>query len=126
MTALLLARESTGTTPTCEGLTQALAGFTGEWTPLIRKRVAKHVKACPECHERGHERAVGYVSAFTLPVVLILAPRPGARRRRTVDARRRRCRRLAHLARMGSQKAVGGNGRRIGRGLAMAGSPGWR
>ena len=125
VTALLLARESTGTTPTCEGLAQALAGFTGEWTPLLRKRVAKHVKACPECHERGHERAVGYVSAFTLPVVLALG----------TQARARADEGLSTLDADGAgdwltwrpdgfPEAVGGNGRRIGRGLAMAGVAG--
>lgn len=66
---LVLARQQQ---QSCAGLGEALRGFTGEWTPLLRKRVAKHVRACPQCSEDGNRRAVSYVSGFALPVVLLL------------------------------------------------------
>ena len=126
VTGLLLARDATDSAaPDCAGLREALAGFTGEWTPLIRKRVAKHAKSCTQCDERGHQRAVQYVSAFTLPVVLVLAP----------QARARADEGLATLDTDGAgdwltwrpdgfPQAVGDSGRRLGRGLVIAGVAG--
>lgn len=56
----------------CAGLDEALAGFDGSLTPLMRKRVSRHVKKCDQCSDRGRERALGYVSGFTLPVAMLL------------------------------------------------------
>ena len=75
VTGLLLARDR----GSCTGLATALAGFEGEWTPLIRKRVAKHAKTCPDCSERGTKRATAYVSAFSLPAVIALSSLSRAR-----------------------------------------------
>lgn len=126
VTGLLLARSaSDGQVPQCPGLAEALAGFSGEWTPLIRKRVAKHAKSCAQCDERGHQRAVQYVSAFTLPVALLLAP----------QARARADEGLATLDADGAgdwltwdsdgfPRSLGESGRRAGRGLLWAGVAG--
>lgn len=126
VTALLLARDATDpTAPACDGLQQALAGFTGEWTPLIRKRVAKHVKSCAQCDERGHKRAVAYVSGFSLPVVLVLGPQFRARADEGVAA--------LDVGAADDSLTWGSDGfpesvehhsRRLGRGLAMAGVAG--
>lgn len=75
VTGLLLARDR----GTCTGLASALSGYDGDWTPLIRKRVAKHAKTCPDCNERGTKRATAYVSAFSLPAVLALSATSRAR-----------------------------------------------
>lgn len=69
VTALLLARD---TSSTCSGLTEALAGYDGRLSPLLRKRVTRHARSCADCEARGNRRALAYVSGFSVPVVAIL------------------------------------------------------
>lgn len=69
VTALLLARD---TSSTCSGLAEALAGYDGRLSPLLRKRVSRHARSCSDCEARGNRRALAYVSGFSVPVVAIL------------------------------------------------------
>ena len=69
VTALVLTRSERNN---CPGLAEALHGFEGFLSPLMRKRVSRHVQDCDQCEERGQKRAMAYVSAFTLPAALVL------------------------------------------------------
>ncbi len=69
VTALVLTRSERNN---CPGLAEALHGFEGFLSPLMRKRVSRHVQDCDQCEERGQKRAMAYVSAFALPAALVL------------------------------------------------------
>jgi hypothetical protein len=69
VTAVVLTRGEQGN---CAGLDEALAGFEESLTPLMRKRVSRHVKDCDRCSDRGRKRALAYVSGFALPAAMVL------------------------------------------------------
>ena len=68
VTAVLLTRQQAE----CPALQEAIKGLDGFLTPLMRKRVSRHVKECPSCEEQGERRALSYVSGFALPVAVAL------------------------------------------------------
>jgi RNA polymerase sigma factor (sigma-70 family) len=76
--ALLVAR--TGRTD-CPDLAQILAGWDGELTPLLRKRVARHVDECEVCGDRKKSM----VSPLALFAGIPMAPAPAAIRDRILD-----------------------------------------
>ena len=76
--ALLVAR--TGRQD-CPELSQLLAGWDGELTPLLRKRVARHIESCEVCGER--KKAM--VSPLALFSGMPLVPAPAGLRDRVVD-----------------------------------------
>lgn len=71
----------------CKGLADVLQGWNGEFTVLIRKRVARHIENCETC-ERTRKKAapialLGAAPAFAAPIalrdhVLAKAGMPGA------------------------------------------------
>lgn len=70
--ALLVARTSRHD---CTGLTGVLDDWDGEFTPLVRKRVARHVDRCPACSVRRAALAspaalLAGVPAFAAPALL--------------------------------------------------------
>jgi RNA polymerase sigma factor (sigma-70 family) len=71
--ALLVAR--TGRQD-CAGLNRLLAGWDGELTPLLRKRVSRHIENCAVCGERKRRA----LSPAMLLTVLPLIPVPAALR----------------------------------------------
>jgi len=56
----------------CDELTAVLGEWDGRFTPLLRKRVARHVDSCPRCGER--RRAVASPWALLSGVVVLVAP----------------------------------------------------
>jgi hypothetical protein len=76
--ALLLAR---GDRSSCVELQAMLAGWDGSFSPLIRKRVARHADACATCGEQRSRLA----SPLALLVVLPVLPAPAAMRQRVLD-----------------------------------------
>lgn len=58
----------------CAELDAALYGWDGRYTPVVRKRVARHVERCATCGETSRKLAVvplvGAAPAFALPVAL--------------------------------------------------------
>lgn len=82
--ALLVARTGAGDCPTLDGL---LRGWDGRFTVLLRKRVSRHIEACPTCEERRHQqvRPAALFSAYaTLP--MLAAPPEVWRRLRLTSA----------------------------------------
>lgn len=77
--ALLVAR--TGSRD-CEELAAIVAGWDGTMSPLLRKRVARHVDGCETCGDR--KRAM--VSPLALLAGVPLLPAPAALRDRILDA----------------------------------------
>jgi RNA polymerase sigma factor (sigma-70 family) len=77
--ALLVAR--TGSRD-CEELAALLAGWDGAMSPLLRKRVARHVDGCEICGDR--KKAM--VSPLALLAGVPLLPAPAALRERILDA----------------------------------------
>lgn len=78
LTALLVGRTGRGD---CADLEALLRGWDGTLSPLIRKRVARHVDRCEVCGER-RERMV---SPLALLSAVPLVPAPEDLRQRTLD-----------------------------------------
>jgi RNA polymerase sigma factor (sigma-70 family) len=66
----------------CEELDGLLAGWDGKFTPLLRKRVARHVDGCEVCSER--RRAA--VSPLALLALAPLVPAPGLLKARVISS----------------------------------------
>ncbi|MDG4786043.1 sigma-70 family RNA polymerase sigma factor [Micromonospora sp. WMMD1102] len=60
--------------PGCDRLVEVLADWTGEPSPLWRKRISRHVRSCPVCLRH----ADGLVAPERLLVGLVLLPVPAA------------------------------------------------
>ncbi|MCH9718552.1 MAG: sigma-70 family RNA polymerase sigma factor [Actinomycetia bacterium] len=69
VSALVLLRDKN---QDCPELQEIVAGAGAELTPLLRKRISRHIKECDQCRDSSHTKALSYVSAFTLPLVLVL------------------------------------------------------
>ncbi len=69
VSALVLVRDKKSE---CPDLAEIVAEGDSEFTPLLRKRISRHIKECETCEESSHKKALSYVSAFTLPLFLIL------------------------------------------------------
>ncbi|WP_207844179.1 RNA polymerase sigma factor [Williamsia soli] len=67
----------------CEGLTALLQNWDGAYTPLWRKRIAKHVQSCPTCTD---ERKRRFHPAALLALFPLLALPLGLRARTISDA----------------------------------------
>ena len=72
--ALLVARSARSAEKQCPELGAILQGWDGQFTILIRKRVARHIESCPDCQldRRGRVYPVGLLGAVP---VFIPAPR---------------------------------------------------
>jgi hypothetical protein len=71
--ALLVARRAQRNVQACAELSAILAGWDGEFSVLVRKRIARHIDSCPTCQENRRE----LVSPATLLAgapILIPAP----------------------------------------------------
>jgi RNA polymerase sigma factor (sigma-70 family) len=66
----------------CEELDQLLAGWDGRFTPLLRKRVARHVDGCEVCSERRRTA----VSPLALLALAPLVPAPGLLKARVISS----------------------------------------
>jgi RNA polymerase sigma factor (sigma-70 family) len=55
----------------CEELDNILAGWDGELTPLLRKRVSRHIENCRVCGERKRRELSPAMLLSTLPMVAI-------------------------------------------------------
>ncbi len=66
VTSLMVARHGRAE---CSDLDTLLEGWDGDLTPLLRKRVARHVRTCPTCGETKRLRVSPAVLAGLLPVV---------------------------------------------------------
>jgi len=71
--ALIVARAGRGECPTLGGL---LAGWDGQMTPLLRKRVSRHIDQCEACGERKRRELTPALFAGALPLVALV---PGFR-----------------------------------------------
>ena len=69
VSALVLVRDKKAE---CPDLAEIVSEGDSEFTPLLRKRISRHIKECETCEEASHTKALSYVSAFTLPLALIL------------------------------------------------------
>ncbi|MGV9669314.1 RNA polymerase sigma factor [Gordonia sp. NPDC003504] len=67
----------------CDDLTDLLSAWDGEWTPLWRKRIGKHVDDCPVC---VGERRRRFTPAAILVALPLLAVPIGLRVRTVADA----------------------------------------
>jgi RNA polymerase sigma factor (sigma-70 family) len=65
----------------CEELDKILDGWDGKFSPLLRKRVARHVDGCDVCGERR----ASVVSPMALLAAAPLVPAPELLRRRVLD-----------------------------------------
>ncbi|MEQ1786446.1 MAG: sigma-70 family RNA polymerase sigma factor [Acidimicrobiales bacterium] len=65
----------------CEELAALLVGWDGTFSPLLRKRVARHVDGCEVCRERR----AAVVSPMALLAAAPLVPAPTMLRRRILD-----------------------------------------
>jgi RNA polymerase sigma factor (sigma-70 family) len=81
--ALLVARRVHGAPETCAELAAILDGWDGEFTVLVRKRVARHVESCPAC---GEERSRLLTPAALLGGAPIFIPAPAWLRDHTLTA----------------------------------------
>jgi RNA polymerase sigma factor (sigma-70 family) len=76
LAALLVARDPSR----CPELAEIVTGWDGVMTPLMRKRLARHIDRCPECGEQKKRR----VSAAALLTLIPLLAAPVALRSRAV------------------------------------------
>jgi RNA polymerase sigma factor (sigma-70 family) len=76
--ALLVARRGRAD---CAGLDGLLSGWDHEFTPLWRKRIARHVDDCPTCDERRRRM----VSPLALLAGVAVVPAPAHMRSRVLD-----------------------------------------
>ncbi len=71
--ALIVARTGRGECAALDGL---LAGWDGQMTPLLRKRVSRHIDQCETCGERKRRELTPALFAGALPLVALV---PGFR-----------------------------------------------
>ena len=71
--ALIVARTGRGDCTALDGL---LAGWDGQMTPLLRKRVSRHIDQCETCGERKRRELTPALFAGVLPLVALV---PGFR-----------------------------------------------
>ena len=71
--ALIVARAGRGDCTALDGL---LAGWDGQMTPLLRKRVSRHIDQCETCGERKRRELTPALFAGVLPLVALV---PGFR-----------------------------------------------
>lgn len=79
--ALLVARGARASADSCPGLCAVLAGWDGIFTPLMRKRIARHIQSCPTC-EQDRRRQVN--PAALLGGSAVFVPAPAWLRQRTL------------------------------------------
>jgi len=96
--ALLVARHAR---QDCDELQVLLAGWDGSFSPLVRKRVARHVERCEICGERRRSLASPLALLATIPVV----PAPAELREQV----------LGRIDLISHSSPVGRHGRRRGR-----------
>ncbi|MGX9788846.1 sigma-70 family RNA polymerase sigma factor [Mycobacterium sp. MMS18-G62] len=71
--ALLVARQATAGQNRCQDLSTVIAGWDGQFTILVRKRISRHIASCPNCDEdRG--RLVNPTALLGAAPVLMPAP----------------------------------------------------
>ena len=80
--ALLVARRIRNTGRGCAELAMVLDGWDGHFTVLIRKRIARHIEACPTCHD-DRQHLVSPVALLGATPAFI--PAPGWLRERTLN-----------------------------------------
>lgn len=78
ITALHVARTGRSDCPTLAAL---LGAWDGVFSSVVRKRIARHLRACSVCDERGRS-----ANPLVLGVVLPLAPAPAALRSRVISS----------------------------------------
>ena len=83
--ALLVARRVRGAPETCPELAAILDGWDGEFTVLMRKRVARHIESCDVCDE---ERSRMLTPAALLGGAPVFIPAPAWLRDHTLTAAR--------------------------------------
>lgn len=71
--ALLVARRIRNTGTGCGELAAILDGWDGEFTVLMRKRIARHIESCPTCND-DRQRLVSPVALLGATPVFIPAP----------------------------------------------------
>lgn len=81
--ALLVARQVRNTPETCPELATILDGWDGQFTVLMRKRVARHIESCPVCDE---ERGRMLTPAALLGGAPVFIPAPAWLRDHTLTA----------------------------------------
>jgi RNA polymerase sigma factor (sigma-70 family) len=81
--ALLVARRVHSTPETCQELAAILDGWDGQFTVLMRKRVARHIESCPACDE---ERGRMLTPAALLGGAPVFIPAPAWLRDHTLTA----------------------------------------
>ena len=86
--ALLVSRRVRSNPTLCPQLAVILADWDGQFTVLVRKRVARHIESCARCDE-DRRRLVN--PAALLGAAPILIPAPAWLRRRTLDKVRLTC-----------------------------------
>jgi RNA polymerase sigma factor (sigma-70 family) len=80
--ALLVSRRAVENPNNCPALDEILTGWDGEFTVLMRKRIARHIESCPVCDE-DRRRMVS--PAALLGAAPAFIPAPGWLRARTLD-----------------------------------------
>jgi RNA polymerase sigma factor (sigma-70 family) len=80
--ALLVCRRAKTDPAACPELATMLSGWDGQFTVLMRKRVARHIDDCPSCEE---QRATMVNPAALLAAPPIIIPAPDWLRERTLD-----------------------------------------
>ncbi len=80
--ALLVARRIRNTGRGCAELAAVLDGWDGHFTVLMRKRIARHIEACPTCHD-DRQHLVSPVALLGAAPAFI--PAPGWLRERTLN-----------------------------------------
>ena len=86
--ALLVSRRVRANPELCPQLAVILADWDGQFTVLVRKRVARHIESCARC-DRDRRRLVS--PAALLGAAPVLIPAPAWLRRRTLDGIRLTC-----------------------------------
>ncbi len=66
--AVLIARQGR---PECRDLASILSGWDGRFSPLLRKRVARHCDGCPDCGERRSKMASPFALLSAIPVLAL-------------------------------------------------------
>ncbi|HZQ33513.1 MAG TPA: sigma-70 family RNA polymerase sigma factor [Mycobacterium sp.] len=80
--ALLVSRRVKANPDACPELGEILDGWDGQFTVLMRKRIARHIESCPVCDE---ERRRLVSPAALLGAVPVFIPAPAWLRDRTLD-----------------------------------------
>ena len=80
--ALLVSRRAVENPNNCPGLDEILAGWDGDFTVLMRKRIARHIESCPICDE-DRRRLVS--PAALLGAAPAFIPAPDWLRARTLE-----------------------------------------